>query len=76
MRRCVIIVLNDTFQSGIVRGDQGVNSNNDNNDNYTFPVRRLGVHLDHFKINLKGFTFAFWFRGDMICPNPQSHRLR
>jgi hypothetical protein len=23
---------------------------NNNNNNYTFPVRRLGVHLDHLKI--------------------------
>jgi hypothetical protein len=27
-----------------------INDVNNNNNNYTFPVRRLGVHLDHLKI--------------------------
>jgi hypothetical protein len=44
----VQIITGDISSKSLADGPAVINNNN--NDYYTFPVRRLGVHLDHLEI--------------------------
>jgi hypothetical protein len=47
---CLALQAGHGFLHRNLRRHQRPADNNNTNDNYTFPVRRLGVHLDHLKI--------------------------